>query len=176
MTFDAGLERFLRLAPGDAFGFDVARLAAGETIVATEGSSYAPLDRLLAIRADAEYVRELAPDVERRSIEQLARRVDADETFSAEICLSAAVLAAAESVPEYADAQERIVAADAVDVVVTERAIDLAVCLADGTVALGVEDADGHPVAVCVCEDPVVYEWAEARFDRYVEAASALGP
>ncbi|WP_136687522.1 helix-turn-helix transcriptional regulator [Halorhabdus amylolytica] len=176
VTFEDDLATFLCDVPDDAFPFSVDRLEDSEVTVVTDGSSYAPLDRLLDVRSTASEIRDLAPAVERRSVEQLAGRIEAGEDFSVEIVLSEAAVRAANSNGQYAPVHETTVTADAVDMFVATDEFEIGMCIADGKVAIGTPGRDGHLRALCVTDDPVVLEWAHEYIDEHLEAAEPLRP
>lgn len=163
------LEPLLANVPNEVFDLDPRLLSDAELVVATEGSPYALLDRSLTLRRGARRVREIAPMTEKRSIEQLADRIRAGEDFEFEAILSAATLEASRSNPEYADAFETTAASDAVDVAVYPEPVELFLCVADDTVAVGASK-DDRPHAMVVTSNPRVREWAidtfEAHWDR----------
>lgn len=157
----------------DLLGFDIERLRGATLTVADESQPYAPLDRTLALRAEADRIRELAPSVERRSVEQLADRTDAGEALAVEIIMSAATARAARSRPAYEDALAAVAAADEVTQYVHPGGFPFVLAVMDETVVLGVAD-DGNPNAVLETTDDAVREWAEATLDQYREEARPL--
>jgi predicted transcriptional regulator len=165
---------FLAAVPAGVVDFDLARLADAEVTAATPGGSYAPLDRTLELRRAASRIRELAPDVERRSVEQIAERVEAGEDVEIEIVLTPASLETAESVDQYAAAHGAVAAADGVALYLTPEPFELPVSVMDETVALVSGGMDGRPDAVLETDDPVVREWAESYIDRYVALAERI--
>ncbi|MFB6140366.1 MAG: helix-turn-helix transcriptional regulator [Halosimplex sp.] len=164
----------LSAVPAGVVDFDPARLADAEVTAAAPGDPFAPLDRMLELRRGASRVRELAPGVERRSVEQLADRVEADEAVDVEIVLTPASLETAESRDQYAPAHEVVASADAVALYLTPEPFALPVTVADETVALVADGAEGRPDAVLETDDPVVREWAESYVDRFVELADRI--
>jgi len=174
VRFEDDLATFLSDVPDDMFPFPVDRLADSEVTVASDGSSYAPLDRLLALRANASTIRDLAPAVERRSAEQLARRVEDGEDFSAEIVLTEAAARAASGNDQYAPAHERTLDVDPVDMLVASGDLELGICIADETVALGAGGHNDQLQALCVTDDPVVLEWAHDYVDEWLETAEPI--
>lgn len=136
-----------------------------ELLVATEGSPYALLDRTLAIRQSAGEIRELAPIVERKSVAQLAERLRNDDTVSVEVVLSKQALEAGVTHPEYRDDHETVARSDRVELRVAPE-LPLLLCIADGTVAIGVRKNE-KPHALLVSENDRVIEWAERTFERY---------
>lgn len=176
LALEPDVEAFLSAVPADAIDVDVERLRTGEVTSAAPGSPYAPLDRTLELRADASEIRELAPGIERRSVEQLAERVTADDDLTVEIVVTEDVLAAADEGAPYGDAHETVLAADAVDMAVHPGPFEIAVGIADEVVFVVAEDGEGQPSAILETDDPRVREWATAVVDRYRAEARPLAP
>lgn len=176
VAFEDDLTTFLSDVPDDVFPFSVDRLKDSEVTVVTTGGSYAPLDRLLDLRANATRIRDLAPAVERRSVEQIAGRIEDGEDFSVEIILSPAAARAANSDGQYAPVHEATVTADGVDMFVAQSEFEIGMCIADETVAIGTMGQNSHLRALCVTGDPVVREWAHDYIDDYLEVADPLDP
>jgi predicted transcriptional regulator len=167
------LEPLLANVPGAVFDFDPRLLADAELVVATEGSPYALLDRTLTLRREARRVREIAPMTEKRSIEQLADRIRGGADIEFDAILSAATLEASRSNPEYADAFETTAASDAVDVAVYPDEVELFLCVADDTVAVGASK-DDRPHAMVVTSNPRVREWAIDTFEDHWDRAEPV--
>jgi len=176
VTFEDELATFLSDVPDDLFSFPVDRFEDSEVTVATAGGSYAPLDRLLDLRADATRIRDLAPAVERRSVRQLADRIEDGVDVSVEIVLSETALEAASTDQQYAPVHETTVTADAVDMFVAPGEFEIGMCIADRTVAIGTPGPNDHVRALCVTDDPVVLEWAHDYVDERLESAEPLQP
>lgn len=174
VTMEPSVEQFMASLPADSLDVDVDRLRAGEVTAAAPGSPYAPLDRSLELRAQASEIRELAPGIERRSVEQLADRVETDEDVNVEIVITEDVLAAAEEAAPYTDAHETVLAADAVDMAVHPGPFEVALGVADDVVFVVAEGADGQPNAILETDDAKVRQWAEGVIDRYQAAATPL--
>ena len=162
------------LEPG-VLGFDIERLQDASLTVADETRPYAVLDRTLQLRAEANRIRELAPAVEKRSVEQLATRVDRGESPDVEVILPAATARRARSEPAYEDAVATITAAEAVTRYVYPGSVPMFLGLIDELAVLG-SIADGSPRALVETTDATVYEWVEHRLDEYrVEARPLSG-
>jgi predicted transcriptional regulator len=174
VSFDDDLEAFLSFVSDGTFPFAVDHLEDSEVTVVTDGGSYAPLDRLLALRAEATTIRELAPAVERQSIEQLAGRISDDEALSVTMGLSEAALETATTNEQYTDLHETVSEADAVDILVVPDGFDVGLCIADETVAIGVAGVEAHLRALCITDDPVVREWATEYFEERLEASKPV--
>lgn len=174
LALEPDVEGFLAAVPADAIDVDLERLRTGEVTAAAPGSPFAPLDRSLELRADASEIRELAPGIERRSVEQLAERVTEDDDLTVEIVVTEDVLAAVDDGAPYGDAHETVLAADAVDMAVHPGPFEVAVGIADEVVFLVAENGDGQPSAILESDDPVVRQWATAVVDRYRDEARPL--
>ena len=170
------VEEFLASIPAESLDVDVERLRSGTVTAAAPGSPYAPLDRTLELRADASKIRELAPGIERRSVEQIAERVESDDDVSMEIVITEDVLEAAEEATPYTDAHETVLAADAVDMAVHPGSFEIALGIADDVVFVVAEGADGQPNAILETDDSKVRNWAADVIDRYQAAAMPLDP
>lgn len=168
ITFDPDLAVFLGQIPEDLVSFPLDHLADSTVVLAGGGSAYAPLDRLLQLRSGAAEIRELAPGVEHRSIHQIADRIAESGDFSMEIVIPEAVFETAETNEDYADLHATIYDSDQVDFHTVPDDVELAVCIADGTVALGIESENGHAGGVCVTDDSVVVDWAHEFIDTYI--------
>lgn len=166
------LHPLLAHLPDDTFDLDPRHLDDAEVIVATEGTPYATLDRTLAIRRDAQQIRELASIIEKKSVDQLAQRIQED-AISADIVLSDAALEAGNDHPEYKESQQRILEAERVDLHVYPDDLPFLLCIADDTVAIGVLK-DRTPFALVVSSEPAVVQWAETTFETYRDRAEAF--
>jgi len=95
------LSPFLENIPDSEFDLDPWLLEDTELVVATEGSPYALLDRTLQLREDAMRIREIAPMIEKKSTDQLARRIQEKEPIEFDAVLSEAAVEAGRSNPDY---------------------------------------------------------------------------
>lgn len=166
------LHPLLAHVPDDTFDLDPRHLEDAEVIVATEGSPYATLDRMLALRQDAQQIRELASIIEKKSVDQLARRIQ-EESISAEIVLSDAAVAAGNDHPEYRESQQQILESERVDLRVHPDELPFLLCIADDTVAIGAIK-NTTPFALVVSSEPAVTQWAEQTFERYRDQSEAF--
>jgi len=173
VAFEEGLPEFLARVPEGTLGFDLSCLSGATVIVETDASPFAALDHILALRREVTRMYELAPLVERRSIQQLADRVTSDENIDVDIILPRTLLEAAETNPEYQDAQATIAAADSVTFHVYPDTPPLGVSVLDETVVLSVGRVDGDRVLV-ETDDPTVGEWAIDFLDQCRAEATPL--
>lgn len=141
-------------------------LDGAELVVAAESDPFAVLDRMLSLRAEATEMREIAPGVERKSIDQLARRVRDDADFDAEIVIPAGASEAAESRPEYRDQHLRTLESGRVDIYVSPEPIRFAASVVGDTAAVAVMRNE-QPHAIAVSDDPEMRAWVRDLFEEY---------
>ena len=172
-AFAHQLKPVLANVPSDEFDLDPQYLADTEIAVATQGSPYALLDRTLAIRSEASQIREVAPFIEKKSVEQLVERIENQEAFNVEAVLPVAVIEAVGDHPEYREAHQQIKQSDHVDLYVYPDEVTLPVCIADDTVIICVL-RDEKLYALAVSSHPEVKAWAEQRFQTFREKAQRI--
>ncbi|MFB6142367.1 MAG: hypothetical protein ABEJ30_03380 [Halorientalis sp.] len=126
---------------------------------------------MLDVRAGATRLREIAPGVEQKSLEQLAARVREGEDFEAEIVIPRSASEAASSRPEYREAHETTLRADCVDVYVHPGPIRFAAGVVDETAAVAVM-RDEQPHALALSEGKGLRAWAETLFEEYRAAST----
>ncbi|MFB6205967.1 MAG: helix-turn-helix transcriptional regulator [Haloglomus sp.] len=173
-AFEAGerLAPLLQRVPADAFeGLDTARLADARVTEATPTEPLAPIDRVTALRAESETVRELSSVVASDSAEQVAERATAGDS-SHEIVLTADLVSSLLDGSDYADAFEA--AREAVDFYVYDGAFPFLLALLDDRVAFGAVDENDRPAALVESTDEAVYEWAEETYRGYRDAADSF--
>lgn len=163
----------LRRIPADAFDLPASDLAGAEVVTASEGSPYAPIDRVLALRRDATELRELSSIVLKESAEQLADRAREGGDLDVHVVLERAAVEAATANPDYREAFEAIQGAPSVAVSVYDGSFPYLLVIADDAVAIGVEE-DERPVAVAVSRSATVREWAEVQFRAFDDEASPI--
>lgn len=149
----------------------VEALAGAEQVVSSESEPFAVLDRLLAVRADATRIREIAPGVERKSIDQLYRRVERGDDLDVEIVIPETASETAGSRSEYAAQHAATLESDAVDVYVHPEPIRFAAGLADDTATVAVM-RDEQPYACAVSDSPELRTWASDLFETYRSEAT----
>lgn len=164
---------FLEHVDTRVLDIDPALLEGAELTVASETSPFVVLNRILELREGAGRIREAAPGVERRSVEQLADRVRNGEDLEMEVVLPPE---AAEVVGETdAFAADHGVARedDAVDFYVAPEPFSVFVGVMDDTAVLA-SGEDGEPLAMVESDRPALREWAETRLDEFRDAATPL--
>lgn len=152
---------------------DPALLEGSELTVASEVSPFTLLNRLLELRAEASRVREVAPGIEKNSVEQLGERVRDGEDFEMEVVLSPAAVEAVEEDAGFAGDHIAARESAAVDFYVTDGPVRVFLGVLDDTVALAA-GTDGQPEALVESEDPALRAWAEARIDEVRDGATPL--
>lgn len=160
------LQPLIAHLPRDTFDLDPRHLADAELLTVEDTSAAEMLQRALALRERATHLRELSPMVEKRSVDQLAQRVQSGDIASAEIVLSESAMQMAETQPSYQDAHQRVIEADSVTMSVSPDPIPFLLCIADDTVAIGATQ-DGRPYAFAVTSNEAVIEWAARTFRQF---------
>jgi len=177
--FEAELAAAIRLRPfleqidAAEFGFDPRHLQDAKLTVASEICPYAAFDRFLKIRTEAESVRFLAPKIERRSLNQIVRRIEEEPSFNAEIIITEPVQSSMQAHQGFQDAFETMLAAEAVSVYRYADSIPCLLADLDDRIAIGVSRND-QPYALVETEDAVVREWAREQLTAYKDAAEPL--
>jgi predicted transcriptional regulator len=161
----------LRNAPPVFRALPVGSLADAELLVASDADPFSILDRVLSLRAEATRIREVAPAVQKESVDQLAARVQQDDDFDVEAVISVRANDAAESRVDYRDGHATTVEADAIDIYVHPDPISFFAGVMDETAAVGVSK-DGQPHALAVSEDPDLRAAVESVFERYRDEAT----
>ena len=164
---------FLRRIDSESFDLEPTALRGAELTVATETSPYALLDRVLQLRARSTRIRELAPAIERKSIDQLATRLQSGEDVSVEVILPEAALKEAQTHPEYASGQRIIQESEAVDLFVYPELPSLFIGTMDDTTALGA-GVEGRPHALVESQLAELRTWAHAQLDEYRREATPI--
>lgn len=157
---------FLTNVDSDLLEFDLCALQDAELLVADEASPFALLDRALELRRCSTHVRELAPAIQKRSIEQLVERVERDEDLTFQVILTAKTVEAAQSHPDYDLSYPVLAEAENVDHYVYSGQFPFFVAVLDDTVLLGAT-ADDEPYAMIESQHPTVREWAEETLDEF---------
>lgn len=161
----------LRHAPPRFEALPLDALDGAEHVVASESDPFAVLDRLLAARADATRIREIAPAVEQKSLDQLARRVEDGEDLDVEIVVPESASDAAASRPEYREQHRTTLTADGVDIYVHPGPIRFAAGVVGDTAAVAV-GRNGRPHALALSDAPEMQAWVTALFEEYRAAAT----
>ena len=164
---------FLEHVDTQVLDIDPELLEGAELTVASEASPFVVLTRMLEFRAEATRIREAAPGVEKRSVEQLADRVRSGETLDVEVVLPPAAVEAAEETDAFAADHGVTRDADAVDFYVAPEAFSVFVGVMDDTAVLAAGEG-GEPLALVESDRPALREWAEARLDEFRDAATPL--
>ena len=160
------LNPFLANVSDDALDLDPRALEDADIVTATEASPYSVLDRTLTMRRNAQQIREIAPMIEQKSLEQLAQRVHGGELIEFEVIIPEAAMQAGGSNPDYQNMMETISEAEEVDQFIHPGATEVFLCIADETVAIGTTKK-GMPHALVVTTNPVAKQWADETFERY---------
>ena len=160
------LRPFLGHVDGDALDVELAALEGATLTLADDASPYAPIDRTLELRAGASRIREVAPSVEKRSIEQLTERVEGGDDVTFEVVLTADAAKAAQSQPEYERAHRITQRSDDVEQFVYRGELPFFLGVMDETVAIGAV-VDGSPTALIESRDEQLRAWAERRIDEF---------
>lgn len=150
---------------------DLRVLAGAELVVASESKPFAILDRLLDLRAEGARFREIAPGVEQKSLEQLARRVRSGEEIDVEVIIPESASVAAESQPKYREDHAATLESDQVDIYVHQEPIRFAAGVVDDTAAIAVM-RDGQPYAIAISDAPEMRTWVENVFEQYRREAT----
>jgi predicted transcriptional regulator len=168
------LRPFLGNIDGEALDIELSALQGAKLTLADDASPYAPMDRTLELRARSSRIREIAPSVEKRSIEQLTERIERGDDATFEIVLTADAAQAAQSKPEYEKAHRITQGADNVDQFVYRGEFPFFLGVLDETVAIGAV-VDGSPFALIESRDERLREWAEQKIDQFRSEAVPMG-
>lgn len=149
-----------------AVDLTVDELASADVVEASDHSPYAILDRTLQLRRKADHIREIAPSVEKKSVEQLAERIQSGEDVKAEIVIPESAIEAAESHPDYAD--DHAISADSarVEFHLLSEPVEFFVGIFDDTAAVGTMQ-DGRPHALAESDDDAFRTWAVETFEDF---------
>jgi predicted transcriptional regulator len=152
---------------------DPSLLEGADLLLASERSPFVLLTRTLELRAEASRIREIAPGVEKRSVEQLAERLRNGEDLEVEVVLPATALEAAEGTDTFSAGHAVAREADAVDFYVAEDEFSAFVGVMDETVTVGA-GTGGEPEVMVESNRPALRELAETRLDGVRDAATSL--
>ncbi|MFB6122376.1 MAG: helix-turn-helix transcriptional regulator [Haloferacaceae archaeon] len=154
--------------PGDALDLNVAALADATLVSPTEGNPYAAIHRLHELRADAAYVRELAPTLCVDGIEQLTERVVSEtDPPDVEAVVESATLESVASSPDVAADLETFVSAETCDARVCDAEIPYVLAVFDETAVVCALDDEGIPVALAETTNPDVRDWVVDEYRSY---------
>lgn len=167
------VESIVANLPESAFGLTIDQLASADVLEAGAHSPYAILDRTLKLRREATHIREIAPDVEQKSVTQLAERIRAEEDLTVEIVIPEAAIEAAESNPVYADDHAVSAASDRAEFYLLPESVEFFVGIFDDTAAVGTMQ-NGRPYALAESDDPAFRDWAEETFEAFRATARKL--
>lgn len=156
----------LRHAPPALADIPVESLAGAELLVASDADPFSILDRVLTLRAEATRIREVAPSVQKESIDQLAERVREEDDLDVEAVISRQASDAAEDNLDYSDGHATTVESSAVDIYVHPEELSFFAGVMDETAAIGVSK-DGQPYALAVSDDPDLHEAVTAVYERF---------
>jgi len=161
----------LRNAPPALRDIPLESLAGAELLVASAADPFSVLDRVLSLRAEATRIREVAPGVQKESIDQLAARTKAEDDLDVEAVISRRANDRAESRVDYRDGHATTVESDAVDIYVHPDDLTFFAGTMDETAAVAVSK-DGQPYALAVSDDPDLHAAVESVFERYRSEAT----
>jgi predicted transcriptional regulator len=172
-----GTERTLRPIvdhlPTESMDFDVRHLADATVTTPSGTRPNAPVRRVIDLIGDADEVRVFSHAFNEQSLTAIQDRTGVGvQTFRGVFSR-----AAIEALAEDSALRERLlelIDTEGVEIRLCEDEIPLAVTVADDTVHLLVRDDNGVLRASVDSADPTVLSWADARFERYWEAASPL--
>lgn len=164
-------EPLLRHAPPVFRELPLGSLEGAELLVASDADPFSILDRVLSLRADATRIREVAPGVQKASIDQLATRVRNDDDLDAEVVISRRASDAATSSADYREGHATTVESDTVDIYVHPEPIPFFAGTMDETAAVGVSK-DGQPHALAVSDDSGLRAAVESVVERYRDEAT----
>jgi predicted transcriptional regulator len=164
-------EPLLRNAPPAVREIPLASLDGAELLVASDADPFSILDRILSLRAEATRIREVAPGVQKESIDQLAARVQGGEDVDVEAVISQHASEMAEARVDYRDGHTTTVESDAVDIYVHPEPITFFAGIMDETAAVGVS-RDGQPHALAVSDDSDLRAAVESVYRRYRDEAT----
>lgn len=167
------LRPFLEQIDAAELGVDPRRLQDAELTVASEVCPYAAFDRFLEIRTEAESVRFLAPKIERRSLNQVVRRIEEEPAFEAEIIITEPVQSSMQAHRGFEEAFETMLAAEPVSVYRYTDSIPCMLADLGDRVAIGVSRNE-QPYALVESEDAAVREWVHDQLDAYRDDAEPI--
>lgn len=160
----------LQHAPEVFRDIDLDALAGAELVVASESDPFVILDRILDMRAESTVMREIAPGVEQKSIEQLSGRVRSGDDMDVEIIIPESASVAAES-PAYREQHGITLDSDTIDIYVYPGPIRFAAGVVDERSAIAVMRND-QPYAMAVSDASEMRTWVMNLFERYRSASS----
>ena len=164
---------FLERVDTRTLDLDPSLLDGADLLLASERSPFVLLTRTLELRAEASRIREIAPGVEKRSVEQLAERLRNGEDLEVEVVLPATALEAAEGTDAFSAGHAVAREADAVDFYVADDEFSVFVGVMDETVTVGA-GTGGEPEVMVESDRPALREWAETHLDGVRDAAAPL--
>jgi len=152
---------------------DLELLEGADLTVASETSPFVVLNRTLELREGASRIRELAPGIEKRSVEQLAGRLRNGEDLEMEVILPPEAVETVRETEAFADGHAVARETDAIEFYVAPEPFSVFVGVMDDTAVLGAGEG-GEPLAMAESDRPAFREWAEARLDEFRDAATPL--
>jgi len=169
----AAYRPFLEHVDAQVLDIDPDLLEGAELTVASEASPFVVLTRTLELRAEANCIREAAPGIEKRSVEQLADRLRDGEDLDIEVVLPPEAVETAGATDAFAADHGVARDADAVDFYVAPEPFSVFVGVMDDTAVLAAGEG-GEPLAMVESDRPALRKWAQARLDEFRNAATPL--
>lgn len=156
----------LRNAPPALREVPLESLSGAELLVATDADPFSILDRVLSLRAEATRIREVAPGVQKESIDQLAERVRRGDDVDVEAVISRHASDVAAERADYRDGHASTVESDAVDIYVHPDRLSFFAGIMDDRAAVAVSK-DGQPYALVESDDPDLRAAVASIYETY---------
>jgi predicted transcriptional regulator len=165
----------LRHAPPALETIDLEDLEGAELLVASESDPFSILDRILTLRSEATRIREVAPGVQKESVDQLAERIRSGEDIDVEAVIPRQAGDIADSRTEYRDGHAVATDSDDVDIYVHPDQMSFFAGVADGTAMVSVSRNE-RPYALAISENPALRATVESIFETYREQSTLKTP
>ncbi|WP_049935038.1 helix-turn-helix transcriptional regulator [Haloplanus natans] len=166
------LRPVLEHVPASMFDFDIEALT-DATVVAPDDDPAAFADRMVALRADANRIREYAPFLTLDSVRQLAQHVENGRP-SPDTTIIVRTDAPPQSSPEYRERFRTPVEAPGVDIRHHPDGPMLGFGIVDGRAFLGAAADDGMPCFLLESEGSALVSWVDRQFENCLAAAEPL--
>jgi len=173
MAAERELRDVVAYLPTEAMDFDLRHLAEATIVTPTETRPNAPLQRLLDLMREAEYVTAFSHALNDQSLSVVADRLGGQE-FEAVLTRGAIQSLTADT--GLSARLRTVLDAESAGVRAYDGEIPLAVTIADDVVNILVRDARGVVQASVDTTNAAVREWAERRYEHYRAQSDPLTP
>lgn len=173
LATETRLREVVEYLPTDAIDLDLRAFADATITTPTGTRPNAPIERMVELLSGADHALLLSHSFNRQKLDCLHDRV-VDGSLTVEGVFAADAIDAVRDDPVLGERLRAVVAADGVDIRVTEEPVPVAVEVTDGRTHLLLRDDEGVVRASMDTDDAAVHSWADDRHEAFYADASPL--